>query len=94
MPNKTIALMTAALVLMVLPACEKRGTDLPLGKYESSSRSVDSQGTAYEKNTTTEVEVDSDGNKTATTETETSKDPKGLFNKSTSTTKTTESEEH
>lgn len=90
MPNKTIALLCAGLVVMALPACTQRATDLPPGKYESSSRKVDSQGTAYETDTTTEVEVDEYGNKKATTETETSKDPKGLFNKSSSTSKSTQ----
>ena len=93
MNTKTLALMAAAVTLVGLPACSNRATDLPPGKYESSSKSVNSQGTAVTRDTETEVEVDEYGNKKATTETTTTKDPKGLFNKSTSTSKSTEYDE-
>jgi hypothetical protein len=86
--------MTAAVALIGLGACTQRATDLPPGHYESDSKSVDSAGTAHSKSTETDVEVDEYGNKKATTETTTSKDPKGLFNKSTSTSKSTQSESH
>ena len=92
MSTKVLTLSVAALAMLALPACTQRATDLPPGKYESTSKSVDSQGTAHEKTTTTNVEVDKYGNKKATTETEKSSDPKGLFNKSTSKTSTTTKE--
>ncbi len=94
MNTKIVTLSVAALAMLALPACTQRATDLPPGKYESTSKSVDSQGTAHEKTTTTEVEVDQYGNKKATTETEKSTDPKGLFNKSTSKSSSTVKEEY
>ncbi len=94
MTIKTMPLMVAAITLLALPACtgSQRTTDLPPGKYESETSSVNADGTKTTRSTTTEVEQDSDGDKSATTETKTTRDPKGLFNKqtSTSTTKTTE----
>ena len=94
MTIQALPLMIAAAALLVLPACSnaKRATDLPPGKYESESSSVNADGTKTTRSTTTEVDQDSDGDKSAVTKTETTRDPKGLFNKqtSTSTSKTTE----
>jgi hypothetical protein len=92
--TKTLTLMTAAVALLAIPACtqSQRATDLPPGKYESQTSSVNADGTKTTRSTTTEVDQDRDGDKSATTETKTTRDPKGLFNKQTSktTTKTTE----
>jgi predicted small lipoprotein YifL len=78
-----------AVAVSVVAACAAAPTTLPPGEYKKSERSVTSDGTEYKKETTTNVYVDEYGNKRATQETETSKDPEGLFNKSTSTTKQT-----
>jgi hypothetical protein len=91
---KSLTLLTAAVALVSLGACTQRATDLPPGHYESESKSIDSQGTAHTRSTETDVEYDSNGNKKATSETTTSSDPKGLFNKSSSTTKTTETKKN
>ena len=79
-----IALTVAA---MTATACseEKSALNLPPGKYENTEKSTDSRGTDVKKDTTTEVGYDAYGNKTAVTKTKTTHDPKGLFNKSTST---------
>lgn len=59
------------------------------GEYTNTQKSTNAQGTTTEKTTNTSVYYDEYGNKNAVQETQTSSDPKGLFNKSTtSTTKT------
>lgn len=75
--------------MLALAACsaEQRATDLPPGSYEHSSSSKDANGTSYDTKKTTDVTVDEYGNKRAVVTTKTSKDPKGLFNKSTSKSK-------
>ena len=81
-----------AMVLSVVAACTSTPmspTSLPPGEYKKTERSVSRDGTAYQKETTTDVYYDEYGNKRATQETEASKDPEGLFNKSTTTTKKT-----
>ena len=87
--KKFITLGLVAVTGLTLSACMHRTTDLPPGEYHKSTKSTDSSGTNYKKDTTTNVEVDRYGNKRATTETTTTKDPEGLMNKSTSTRKTT-----
>lgn len=81
--------LALGLGLMGVAACTAAPRSLPPGEYKKTERSVSSDGTEYKKETTTDVYYDAYGNKRATQETETSKDPKGLFNKSTSTTKKT-----
>lgn len=78
-----------ALGLLSVAACTAAPRTLPPGEYKKTERSVDAAGTEYKKETTTDVYYDEYGNKRATQETQTSKDPKGLMNKSTSTTKKT-----
>lgn len=80
-----IKCVLGAMALTTIAACTAAPTTLPPGEYKKSERSVSSDGTEYKKETTTNVYVDEYGNKRAVKETETSKDPKGLFNKSTST---------
>lgn len=59
------------------------------GEYTDTEKSTNAQGTTTEQTTNTNVYYDQYGNKRAVQETQTSSDPKGLFNKSTtSTTKT------
>jgi len=78
-----------AVVLSAVAACASAPTSLPPGEYKKTERSVSRDGTEYKKETTTDVYYDEYGNKRATQETEASKDPEGLFNKSTTTTKKT-----
>lgn len=89
MNNKIMMLCAAVVLAVTVGACTNAPKTLPPGKYETSSKSVDSQGTAYESKKTTNVEVDQYGNKKATVETESTKDPEGLFNKSKTETKST-----
>ncbi|MDX2027393.1 MAG: hypothetical protein SFW62_02010 [Alphaproteobacteria bacterium] len=55
------------------------------GGYEAKDKmeNTDSSGTNIEKETTKKVDVDSEGNKKTTVHIKSKKDPKGLFNKST-----------
>ncbi len=85
--RKTFALLALAASFGVV-GCTTHTTDLPPGKYESTSKSTDANGTDYKTERTTNVTVDKYGNKKAVVEKETTSDPKGLFNKSTSTKKT------
>ncbi len=84
-------LLTSAILLAAasVTACQTNATDLPEGKYEKSTVTKDSSGTKYTTDTETDVDVDSNGRKTATTTTKTTKDPKGLFNKSSTESTTT-----
>ncbi len=57
-------------------------------KQITTSKHTDANGTDVTLTTTTDVDVDKDGNVTATAKSEKATDPKGLLNKSTSTSKT------
>ncbi len=89
--KKTFALLAGSLfVVTALAGCmypQSRG--LPPGQYENQSSSVDAHGTARDEKTTTNVYYDKDGRKQTTVDRETTKDPKGLFNKSSSETHST-----
>ncbi len=87
--TKIIALTAISLTTLGITACTQSGTSLPPGKYETSTKSTDANGTTYKTDRTTDVDVDSNGNKSATVKTKTSTDPKGLFNKSTTSSTTT-----
>ncbi len=84
--KRHIPLLCAAISLLAVAACTAAPKTLPPGEYESSSTSVNQSGTETKESTKTNVYYDEYGNKRAVQETETSSDPKGLFNKSTSTT--------
>ena len=86
--TKISALLTICAAALALSACEdhRSATDLPPGRYEKSSSSTDSNGTTTTRDNTTNVSVDAYGNKHAVTTTTTTKDPKGLFNKTTTAT--------
>ena len=56
---------------------------MPPGKYEKIEKHTDANGTTTEQRTSTEVDEDAYGNKKAVIQSETTKDPQGLFNKST-----------
>lgn len=87
--NKTLVLTLTATAAIGLAACESSPKSLPPGEYSKTQKSTNSDGTNYKKTTDTEVYYDENGNKRVRQEVETTKDPDGLFNKSTSkTTKT------
>lgn len=80
--KKTLTLLSIACTATVLAGCTyNKSAGLPPGQYEQSSKSVDSEGTSREENSTTDVYYDKQGNKKITVDTEATTDPKGLFNK-------------
>lgn len=86
---KTRALITMTTAALSLAACAANPAHKAPGTYHKESEHTTSSGTTYKTKQTTDVKVDEYGNKKATVETETSKDPKGLMNKSTSSSKKT-----
>ena len=87
---RTVILAAAsAASLCLVTACATNEAGLPPGKYESSHKTVDANGTEVKDERTTNVWYDENGNKKATVEETTTRDPKGLFNKSTTTEKRT-----
>lgn len=89
MTKPLLTLLAVSASVLSLAACTSSPTTLAPGKYESNTSSTSSDGTNYSTKKTTNVEVDRNGNKTATVETKTTKDPEGLLNKSTTTTRKT-----
>ncbi len=86
----SLALATMTVAAISLAACSSANPAYKApGKYESISKTTTSSGTTITKDKTTNVEVDEYGNRKATVETETTKDPKGLMNKSTTSSKST-----
>jgi hypothetical protein len=82
---KKLIMPLCATAVLGLAACQSAPETLPPGQYSHTHKSTNSAGTATEKQVETNVYVDEHGNKKATQKTTTSTDPKGLFNKSTST---------
>lgn len=83
--NKATITLLALTAVLGMTACteEKHVRDLPPGKYESMKKTTDASGTTTVQKSSTEVDVDEDGNKKAVVKSKTTKDPKGLFNKKT-----------
>ncbi len=85
--TKLSALLAVCVTTLALSACHttptRSATDLPPGKYEKSTTSTDANGTTTTRDNTTNVTVDQYGNKHAVVKSDTTKDPKGLFNKTT-----------
>ncbi len=80
----TVTAVTAA--TLAVAACSMNSpTNKPPGTYKSSSESTNAYGTTTKTDKTTYVYRDPSGDKKAVTRTETSTDPKGLFNKRTTT---------
>lgn len=81
--------LTVLIALMALTfgvnACtqEQSALNKPPGTYEKTVRSTDEYGTTTTRKTSTDVDVDEYGNKTAVVKSKTTKDPKGMFNKTT-----------
>jgi hypothetical protein len=84
--QKTLSVfITATVLAMGLSACtqEQSALNKPPGKYERTVKSTDSTGTTTERQSSTDVSVDEEGNKKAVVKSKTTRDPKGLFNKTT-----------
>jgi hypothetical protein len=87
-----IGMIFAAVILALgLSACmqEDSALDKAPGTYVSESKSTDSAGTTRKNQTVTTVSEDEYGRRSATVTNKGSTDPRGLFNKSTSTDTTT-----
>lgn len=78
----TFAAFAAALSAM---ACTHEQTvlDKAPGNYQSTKTSTDANGTTTTKQSYTDVSVDENGRKRAVVKSKTTKDPRGLFNKTT-----------
>lgn len=83
MKNNLIILCGAAIITS-FAACTSSPTSLRPGEYTKTQKSVNEAGTETTKTTNTKVYYDENGNKRAVQEVETTKDPEGLFNKTTS----------
>lgn len=88
---KTPAIIAMATLVLGLSACSNASNPAHRapGTYETERVHTTSSGTTYKTKETTDVRVDEYGNKKAVVEKETTKDPEGLFNKSTTTSKKT-----
>jgi len=88
MTKSLLALSAIAATALTLSACAEQTTStLPPGTYKNTTTSTDANGTTYKTKDSTDVSVDEYGNKKAVVKSKTTKDPKGLFNKSTSESK-------
>ena len=77
--------LAIALAVTGLSACtaEQNTAHMAPGTYERTSRTTDAAGTTTENHSYVDINEDEQGRRKTTTETEVTKDPKGLFNKST-----------
>lgn len=68
-----------------LAGCAQEDSALrkPPGTYRDEVSSTDAEGTTTTRKSTTIVEQDAQGKKKATVQSKTTKDPRGLFNKTT-----------
>ena len=85
MEKKLSTLVVLSTLAFGLGACveEHSALNAPPGKYEKKTSSTDANGTTIEQRSSTDVRVDEYGNKKAVVKSKTTKDPKGLFNKTT-----------
>ena len=91
MTSQFIKFATLSVAILAVSACTTHGSvkDLPPGEYNSKTSTTNSRGTDTSVSKKTTVGYDAYGNKTAVIEKNTTTDPKGLFNKSKSSTTTT-----
>jgi hypothetical protein len=88
MTKKLLTLIAAAAATLSVSACYQDTTrPLPEGRYERSTSSTDEYGTKTQRKTVTDVDVDSEGNRRTVVEQKTTRDPKGLLNKETTSSK-------
>ncbi len=90
----TLIALSAATISMAACTTEQKASSLPPGKYQKTTTSTDANGTTTEKSVSSDVNVDEYGNKRAVVKSKTSKDPRGLFNKTTNSTKVIEEENY
>ncbi len=85
MNTKLPTLLALSVLALGTSACtqEDRVMQSAPGTYEKTVTSTDGNGTTVQRKSSTEVEVDEYGNKKATIKSKTTNDPKGLFNKTT-----------
>lgn len=84
MRNQVLTLCAVAVTGLAVSACSTTNpADMPPGKYERTTTSTNANGTEVTRKSSTDVNVDSHGNKSATVKSKTTEDPKGLFNKKT-----------
>jgi hypothetical protein len=89
-------LCLAAALALNFTACayEERVEDLPPGHYERSVKSIDSRDVETDRDTSVDVTYDQYGNKKEVIDTKTTRDPPGLFNKTTTESREEVDEDH
>ena len=95
MNKKLTILATISVLTLGLAGCMENHHPMhpkPEGKYNSTETATDAKGTTTVKQSTVEVMVDENGNRKEIITTKTSRDPKGLWNKTT-TKKTSQTNE-
>lgn len=82
---KLFVVVAACTAAFTITACtqEQSALNMPPGKYDKTVSTTDANGTTVQRKSSTEVDVDEYGNKKAVVQSKTTKDPKGLFNKTT-----------
>ena len=86
MQKELSALFVVCALAFGLGACMDQGVlAKPPGQYSSSTTETDANGTTVSQKSDEDVYVDANGNKKAVVSKKTTTDPRGLFNKSTST---------
>ena len=83
MHKNVSALLLVSALAVGLGACAEEHRPLPEGTYERTSSSTDANGTTTERTSSTEVDVDDNGHRKTVIKSKTTEDPKGLFNKTT-----------
>lgn len=84
MKKKLLTLISLSTLALGVSSCLQESVlDNSPGKYEKTTNSTDADGTTTKKQSSTVVDVDANGNKTAVIKSKTTRDPKGLFNKTT-----------
>ena len=84
MEKKLVTLVAVSALTLGLSACMQDSVlNNPPGKYEKTTSSTDANGTTTEHQSSADVSVDANGNKKAVVKSKTTKDPVGLFNKTT-----------
>ena len=85
--KNALTFLSLSLLALTISGCMRDDPrTLPPGRYNQSSSSVDSKGTAREQKSSTDVYYDEQGHKKVAIDRKTSTDPEGLFNKSTTET--------
>ena len=85
MKNKLSTLAIVSFMALGLNACCQDKDDMKKSsdRYEKTEVSKDANGTTTERQTSSDYDRDDNGHKKVVVKTKTTKDPKGLFNKTT-----------